>query len=275
MENEIKKEVQTIDNRWYQMVITPYYKEQEQIHDGVIVTFNDITELKKTQNKLSLINADHNTFIYSVSHDLKGPLANIIGLISYLSDAQKSDKIDTYEIMKMIHTSASNLTETINELSDIAKIEAEIEITEPVNINELYREVKFSIQDNINKANATIICDFDERYISFSKKNLRSIMINLVSNAIKYQSPERDPEVIIKTAKENDFIVLSVQDNGLGIEPDKIEEIFNVFKRTHNHVEGSGVGLYLVKKIITNAGGEILVESKLGKGSTFKAYFKS
>ncbi|WP_296618375.1 chemotaxis protein CheB [Marivirga sp.] len=273
--NEIIKEVETNDDHWYQMVITPYFKEHEEIYDGVIVTFNDITQLEKTQHRLSRINEDHNTFIYSVSHDLRGPLSSLQGLVSFLTDSEKAESIGTEKIMEMIQTSIKNLLETIDELSDIAKIENEIENCEPVDIEEVYEEIKIGMHGLINKTKTNIICDFEEHTIFFSKKNLRSVLSNLINNAIKYRSPEREPEIIISSKKENDYVLLSVQDNGLGMEADKIEEIFNVFKRRHNHVEGSGVGLYLVKKIVTNADGEISVESELGKGSTFNVYFKS
>ncbi|MGM0582732.1 MAG: chemotaxis protein CheB [Bacteroidota bacterium] len=271
---EIDKEVQTVNGDWYQMVITPYFKEQENIHDGVIVTFNEITELKKIQNKLSRLNADHSTFIYSVSHDLRGPLSSLKGLVSFLNDANKADSIGTEKILNMIQLSIKTLFETIDELSNIAKIENELENSETVNLHELCNEVKDSLQDELNKSEANIICDFKENHLSFSKKNLRSILINLISNSIKYRSPERTAEINISAKKEKNFIVLSVQDNGLGMESDKIDEIFAIFKRRHNHVEGSGVGLYLVKKIIDNAEGDISVESELGKGSTFTARFK-
>ncbi|WP_375579180.1 chemotaxis protein CheB [Marivirga tractuosa] len=272
---KIDKEIQTNDGNWYQMVITPYFKEQGNFHDGVIVTFNEITELKKTENKLSRINEDHNTFIYSVSHDLRGPLSSLKGLISFLTDAQEAGSIGTEKIMDMIQVSINNLLQSVDELSDIAKIENEIENCEAVKVEEVCKEVKISLQELIYQTKAKIICDFKEPLISFSKKNLRSILLNLISNGVKYRSPERDPEITISTKKENDYIVLSVQDNGLGMENDKIEEIFDAFKRKHTHVEGSGVGLYLVKKIVTNADGEISVESELGKGSTFTIHFKS
>ncbi|WP_296618374.1 chemotaxis protein CheB [Marivirga sp.] len=270
--SEIEKEIQTLDYRWYQMVITSYFKEKESIYDGVIVTFNDITNLKKIQHKLSHINEEHNTFIYSVTHNFKGPLANIKSIISNL---KKSEKSADKKMMGLLEKSINNLAETIDELSDIAKIESNLEDSEDANIKELFKDVKISLQEELKKSNATIICDFKESSIRFSKKNLRNILFNLLSNAIKYRDFERDPEITISTEKENDYTVLSVKDNGLGIKEDKIGKIFNIFKRVHNHVEGSGVGLFLVKKIIENAEGEISVESELGKGSTFKVYFKS
>ncbi|MGM0582730.1 MAG: ATP-binding protein [Bacteroidota bacterium] len=273
--NGIDKEIQTLDNRWYHMAITPYYKEKENAHDGVIVTFNDVTELKRSQHRLSRINEDHSTFIHSVSHNLKGPLANIEAMLPYLKGEKKSSALDHKKIVNVIQNSFNNLSQIISELSDITKIESEVGECERVNLKALFKEVKTSLQEELNKSEATIICDFKEPTISFSRKNLRNILLNLLSNALKYRSPDRVPEITISTEKEKDYTVLSIQDNGLGMKSDKIEGIFNIFTRIHNHVEGTGVGLYLVKKITENAGGEIKVESELGKGSTFKVYFKN
>jgi two-component system CheB/CheR fusion protein len=270
-----EQEVQTNDGNWYHMVVTPYFKQHEHIYDGAIVTFNDITELKKTENKLSRINADHRTFIYSVSHDLRGPLSSLKGLLDYVKDSPTVSSIGTGKIMNMIQGSINNLFGTIDELSDIAKIESEIEHSEPINLNEVCEEVKTSLQELIAETKTNIIYDFKEPSIAFSKKNMRSILFNLISNAIKYRSPEREPEITLSSEKEKGLIVLLVKDNGLGMEEHKIEEIFNVYHRRHHHVKGSGVGLFLIKKIIENAEAEISVKSTLGEGSTFRIAFKT
>jgi len=270
----IEKEVQTIDGRWYQMMAIPYVRQQDNENDGVIITFNDITELKRMQNKLSRINADHDTFIYAVSHDLKGPLANMSSLISFLEDSVVLESEEEKEIMNLINVSISNLSHIITELSDITKIEKEIDVKENIDIKRLMKEVEFGMKDKIVQSAATIQLDLKVPVIPFSKKNLRGIMTNLLSNALKYRSPDRPPQVTIRTETSPDFIILSIQDNGLGVPEKKKYEIFARFKRAHTHVEGSGVGLYLVKKLINNAGGEIEVESEVGKGSVFKVYFK-
>lgn len=271
----VKKEVQTLEGRWYQMTALPYTKQQNNQNDGAIITFNDITELKESRDKLSRINADHDTFIYAVSHDLKGPLANLKSLASFLEDSVGLQTKEDKETLELIGQSISNLTETINELSDIAKIENEIEANENINVKQLIKEVESNMRDSLVKTKAAINLDLKVTEIPFSKKNLRGIITNLLSNSIKYSSPERTPEVTIKTEKSADFIKLSVRDNGLGIPENKKDEIFAKFKRAHTHVEGNGVGLYLVKKIITNAGGDIEVESELGKGTVFNVYFRN
>lgn len=109
----------------------------------------------------------------------------------------------------------------------------------------------------------------------FSKANFRSIVYNLLTNAIKYRAPERQAQVEIKFREDGKYNVLEVRDNGLGIKKEHHDKIFAMFKRMHDHVDGTGVGLYIVKRSVENAGGKIEVESEEGKGSVFKVYFKN
>lgn len=271
----IEKEVQTLDGRWYQMMGIPYVRQQDNRNDGVIITFNDITEIKKVQDKLSRINDDHNTFIYAVSHDLRGPLSNLNIIISLLKESVDSQSKDVLELVNLMDKSTSNLYNIIQELTDVIKIESEIDLPESINVKALLSEVELSMRDKFVNSISKITYDLKEPKIQFSKKNLRSVLFNILSNAIKYRSPERDLEVTIRTEKSDDFTLLTIQDNGLGIAENEKNKIFGVFQRAHKHVEGIGLGLYLVKKTITNAGGDIQVESEVGKGSIFKVYFKN
>jgi signal transduction histidine kinase len=123
-----------------------------------------------------------------------------------------------------------------------------------------------------NDAKITVECNCP--HIVFSKKNFKSILYNLISNAIKYRAFDRKPEVTIVAKELEDYNLLMVEDNGLGIEDKKKSQMFTMFKRFHDHVEGTGVGLYIVKRIIDNAGGKIEVDSEVDKGTRFKVYFK-
>lgn len=269
----IEKEVQTLDGRWYQMMGIPYVKQQDNRIDGVIITFNDITELKKVQDKLSRINEEHKTFIYSVSHDLRGPLANLKAFISLLKEEIKQESKGLLELVNMTEKSIVSLNNIVRELTDVVKIETEIDVPEWVDLKELLTDIESVLKDRFVNLTSKINYDLKESKVQFSKKNLRSILFNILSNALKYRSPKRDLVVNIRTEKSEGHIILTIQDNGLGIKESERSKIFGVFHRAHDHVEGIGVGLYLVKKIITNAGGDIQVESEVGKGSSFKIYF--
>ncbi|HEX8546269.1 MAG TPA: HAMP domain-containing sensor histidine kinase, partial [Cytophagaceae bacterium] len=179
-------------------------------------------------------------------------------------------------VIEMINTSISKFKTTIRDLTEITKLQKEKEDDIGfVDIPEILEEVKLSIKLVIINSKTTIDTDFNVKQIRFSVKHLRSIIYNLISNAIKYSHPNRTPHIRISTYVSGDFTVLSVEDNGLGMENENKTKIFSMFKRLHDHVEGSGVGLYIVKKIIDNAGGHIEVDSKVGEGSTFRVYFKN
>lgn len=279
---EIKeKNIETTDGRTYSMMIVPYVRSQDNTTDGAIITFNDITDITESKKiiqeanrRLVKINNDHDTFIYSASHDLKAPLSNMEGLLSHLKKSDNLEEIKT--IMLPLVQSVIRLKDTINELSDITRIGEEIVKAEKVNLSELLKEVNLSIDDLLNASNAKIRVDLEENEINFSKKSLRSIFLNLLTNAIKYRSADRQLEVVIKSRKVDDLIVLSFEDNGVGIKQNRISELFSKFRRVHDKsisVEGAGLGLYLVKKLIENAGGEIEVSSQYGKGSCFTIHF--
>ena len=135
-------------------------------------------------------------------------------------------------------------------------------------------DVQLSLKDKVTKTEAKITTELNVTEVRFSKKNIRSIIYNLVSNAIKYKAPDRIPEILIKTEKINNYILLSIQDNGRGIAEDKHEMVFSRYTRITDEVEGTGVGLFIVKRMVEDGGGKIKIKSSLGKGSTFKVYLK-
>lgn len=269
-----EKEIQTSDLRWFQMNIVPYVIRKENRLNGVIITFVDITERIEDMRELEQLNAAHETFIYSVSHDLKAPLGNIESLIFLLTQAIKEGK-DQNNILEMLEKSAQSMRKVIDELSEVTKVEANFkEITETVNFNQILKDVEIILQDKMIESKATIYTDIRQADIHCSRKNIRSIIYNLLSNAIKYRSPSRPPMITVKTEKENDEVVISIKDNGLGIPADKLGSIFEKFTRVEKSVKGSGIGLYLVKKIVNNLQGKISLSSTLDEGSEFKIYLK-
>jgi len=273
--NDLEKEIQTTDLRWFQMNILPYKVFKENRTNGVIITFVNITERIRNLKEIEKLNADHETFIYSVSHDLKGPVANLEGLIGELRAVVKDSHIEDNTIVDMVSVSVNDLKKIINELADVTKTRHSFSKGgERISIESILEEVQLTLRDKINASNARITMKINASEINFIRKNLRSIMYNLLSNAIKYRSAERRPEIFIKTEKSKEFIMLSVSDNGIGIEESQRVNIFSEFSRISKDVEGSGLGLYIVSKMVDNSGGRIEVESTPGKGTTFKIYFK-
>jgi len=203
-----------------------------------------------------------------------GPLTNIELSISVLTDMQISGDPKLQKVMKVIHASFIKFRKLVEELGTIGKIENGMSEKEAIDVQELIEEIEASIENRIISSGTTIKKEVGATKIYFSKKNLRSIIYNLITNAIKFRNPDRPSEIFISATYENGFSLLTVKDNGIGMHPDKFERVFSMYGRLNENIDGQGIGLYLIRKIINAAGGKILVESEPGKGSTFKVYFK-
>ncbi|WP_242929188.1 PAS domain-containing protein [Pontibacter vulgaris] len=237
-------------------------------------------ELRITNEQLILINVDLDNFIYTASHDLKAPIANIEGLIRILIESLPASMLKSEGlegVMDMIEGSIKRFKRTIDHLTEVVKLQKENnQDAVLVDLPEVIQEITMDLSPQIKEAGAKLEIEIEDCLgINFSAKNLRSVIYNLISNAVKYRSPERDLKIQVNCHTEAEYILFTVQDNGLGMDLDGNQKLFTMFGRLHDHVEGSGIGLYMVKKIIENAGGRIEVESKVGKGTTFRVYFRN
>ncbi|MHC2992161.1 histidine kinase [Pontibacter sp. HJ8] len=236
-------------------------------------------ELQQKNRLLTSANFDLDNFVYTASHDLKSPVANIEGLIEILSEAVAKEELDRNEINQitgMMKSSLKRFGTTINDLTSLVELDktSAEEVPEALNIFETVETVKQDLDNLIVESEAKIeVISEDGLLVNFPKKNFKSILYNLLSNALKYRSPERAPAIKVKLEKAEEKTCLTVEDNGLGISPDKQDTVFTMFKRLHDHVEGSGLGLYIVKRMVDNAEGEIRVNSKLNVGTTFTIIF--
>jgi len=273
----ITKEIETNNGKWYQIMTMPYVQQTDNKRNGAVITFNDISELKNAQEELDKknkslqrINADHSNFVHTASHDLLAPLSNIEISIAVMN--RKVTDPELGKFLNIINSSVKKFRSLIDDISNIAKIESDMFLMEMVEIEEILNNIEWSLEDKIKLSGATITRDLEVKEILFSKKNLRSIIYNLISNGIKFKS-EKNPVIHIHTTKERETVILSVQDNGMGMNKTDLDKIFDMYGRLHNQIEGHGIGLYLAKKIVDSANGNIIVESDLGKGSKFKIYF--
>jgi signal transduction histidine kinase len=253
--------------------IHQYKKKSSLAKKQIDKLIHEVRMLQAHNNELDMLTREHRNFIYTISHDLKAPVANIEALLSILKNSD--DEKEKKEIIGLIESSIEKFKSTLDEAMKVPQKEEEEEPVTVIYFEDILKEVEFNISSQIEQSKAVIRTDFSEApQITFSRKNLYSIFLNLLTNAIKYKSPEREPEIFLKSEKMDEFVLISIRDNGMGMHIKKGSNIFAKFKRLHNHVEGDGVGLYLVKTIIDNAGGSIEVESEPGKGTTFKVYLK-
>ena len=272
----LEKEIQTTDLRWYQMNIIPYVIMKKNITDGVIVTFVEITMRINDLKEQEKMVADHEILLDTISHDIKNPLANLVFAIELFKDVTPNDEKEFQSLLKIVDSALTKMHKLIKELTEVRKEEHKYKAQEELlNFEHILEDVRLTLNDNIIAANAIIISEINISEITFSRRKLRTIVYNLINNAIKFKSAERQPKIIVTTSKEGDFTVISVKDNGIGIDESKLEGIFSKYYRLENAIEGSGIGLYLVKEIVRNAGGKVLVESQLNKGTDFQVYLKT
>ncbi len=250
------------------------FTEELTVMNEELQSTND--ELGAANAQLTRTNVDLDNFIYTASHDLKAPITNIEGLLlalrSELPDASQAGEV-TY-ILELMQDSVNRFKRTIEHLTDVSKLQKEYgQGAASVRLTEIIENVCFDLAPLINETGAQLSLDVSPFItLTFSEKNLRSVVYNLLSNALKYRHPDRVPHVRLLSRTQGAHLVLEVQDNGLGLDLAREQGLFTMFQRYHTHVEGSGIGLYMVKKIVENAGGRIEVESKLGYGSTFFVY---
>lgn len=232
-------------------------------------------ELVNKNKMLTQVNSDLDTIVYTASHDLKSPLSNMEGLVEALSyslgeENLNWEKID--QIIRMMQSSLKSFKGTIQDLTLIidADNNSREEIAEEISFLELVDEIKQDLSKLIVESQATFeVVGADKLQLPFSRRNFKSILYNLLSNALKYRSPDRLPVVQVQLEQQNGKINLIVTDNGLGIPADQQDKIFTLFQRLHSHVEGSGLGLYIVRRLVDRMAGQIQVTSTVNQGTTF------
>ncbi len=235
-------------------------------------------QLRDNNEQLTRVNVDLDNFIYTASHDLKAPISNIEGLLHALLVELPPATVHTEPVQPLLHLmqdSINRFRRTIEQLTDVSKLQKEHGIpTQFVDLKSVIRDVRLDLEPLIQASGALVEVDVSAvPTVLFSEKNLRSVVFNLLSNALKYRDPARVPHIRVRAQTEPGFAVLEVADNGLGLDPASEQKLFGMFQRFHDHVEGSGIGLYMVKKMMENAGGRIEVRSEVGVGSTFCVYF--
>jgi signal transduction histidine kinase len=245
---------------------------------GIIFNYRDISERKEAdiqREKMTLDitqrNRDLEQFTYIVSHNLRAPVANILGISNLLEVADLEDD-DKREALMGITSSARMLDGIISDLNAILQEKQKItEHKQIVYFQSLVDDVYCSIENMIKGKDVVIETDFgDAESIATIKSYLHSIFYNLITNSIKYRRVDIPLLVEVKSARENDKTRLSIRDNGMGINLKKQgEKVFGLYKRFHPGIEGKGMGLFMVKTQVETLGGSISIKSEVNSGTEF------
>ncbi|MHB8208971.1 PAS domain-containing sensor histidine kinase [Mucilaginibacter sp.] len=248
---------------------------------GYILTLKDITAKKLADIEREKISADlvkRNTdlehFTYIISHNLRAPLANIIGLSELLHEADFQTEGDKKTLEALSH-SVNNLDSVIIDLNHILQAtgNANEEFSE-VNLKTLIDEICISIDHLVKKEGVSVKLDFEISSIFTIKTYLYSILYNLIINSIKYRRPNISPVIKISSFQQDDKLITLFKDNGRGIDlPKHANQLFGLYKRFDLSVEGKGMGLFMVKRQIEKLSGTISVKSEPGAGTEFKLEF--
>lgn len=280
---------------WASVTLTAIYDDSGN-HIGYTKITGNITKRKELQDKLAeqqqyaleiknqeLIktNLDLDSFIYTASHDLRSPIINIEAMMSQLMEELIESNCFSARLEQYVQRSLNSIDRvkhTLQDLTNISKLHKDLQespANENINIKEMYEGILADLCYSADLHSCSITTDFQVPQLFFPRKNFRCILYNLVSNAIKYRSPDRPCAIHISTLLDTHYVILKVKDQGLGISERNLEHMYRMFRRFHQGVEGNGVGLFMVKRIVENAGGKIEVESQEGRGTEFKVYLKS
>ena len=250
---------------------------------SVLVVMNDITQQKKAEKERTKIiadivqrNNDLEQFSYIVSHNLRAPVANILGLVNIMQTIglEKDEVESTTEFLK---TAAQNLDHVIIDINHILEIKNDVSAKrETINFHQLLNEIRSGISNRITDEQAIINTNFlAAPEIITVNSYLYSIFYNLISNSLKYHRPGIIPVIDITSLKTNSGIRIIFNDNCLGIDLEKNgADIFGLYKRFHYHVEGKGMGLFMIKTQVESLGGKITLTSEVNKGTQFIIEFE-
>ncbi|TGE24450.1 PAS domain S-box protein [Hymenobacter aquaticus] len=247
-------------------------------------TCSDIEEQYRLRQVLQtqydeLSRAHHNldTFVYAASHDLRQPTNNLRGLFEELRRAATFADPEQGLMLEMVDNALAELDKTLLDLATTVRTQRQQqEPVEVLDLGLLLEEILLGLRPEIMQRGARVDVNVGEAPgLRYSRANLRSVVHNLVSNALKFSHPARPPHILLRSyLTPDEEPVLEVRDNGLGMHiDDPAHPVFQLFARQHAHVEGTGVGLYLVQRIVGSQGGHLAVSSTLGEGTTFTIYW--
>lgn len=257
---------ETLKTRNQQLItLTQQLEEQNEANR------RQVEEIKTLNAQLDRKNQELTEFAYTLSHDLKNPLSNIMTLTDM---AQKAESPGIF--LEKIETSAGSIENIVKGLMQIIDVDQDVsEQISSQSFQDIIEKLQTEYADEISTHHARIHTDFQVDTIRYIAPYLNSIIRNLVSNAIKYRAEDRPLELTVSTRPQDEQVVLSVSDNGMGMDLTRNGgDLFKPFRRLTQQKTGTGIGLHLIKKMIEKNGGTIEAESALDQGTTFYCRLK-
>ena len=256
---------------WLDTRFVPIFDEKDQVAGLLCVTL-DVTESIKQRQLLEQQNQDLSDFSYMVSHDLKAPIFTIKGMVTAISEDYGS-KIgpDGEELLKYIEDGAKRLESLVASVIEYSAVSVKEGERNPVDLEEVLSSVIKDLREQIRLSEAEIILPTEFPIIAGDQLRYYRLFSNLIGNAIKYRSPKRKLKIQLSFKEHShDLIAVDLEDNGMGIPAGKIKDVFRPYHRAHSSdIEGSGIGLASVKKIVEQAGGQVSVQSTEDQGVPF------
>jgi PAS domain S-box-containing protein len=242
------------------------------------ITFRKKNDIEREMriSELTKANSSLKQFSYIISHNLRTPISNLIGLGSIIDESKIEDPLiqKTVEKYKL---ATLNLNKNVNGLFEllVQNTNPEKQVQE-VKLDDVFKQVMDSVETKITESGAEISADFSEgNIVEFNPVYMHSIFLNFLTNTLKYRDPERDLKVKVFTEKKDGCLLLHFSDNGLGIDLDKYgDKVFGLYQKFHNHPDSKGLGLHIVATQVKASGGKVWVTSEPNKGTTFSIQFK-
>jgi PAS domain S-box-containing protein len=268
---------------WVRFSMIPIYNTENELSHWISIQRDVSEEKKQEKEKEQLIreltqnNKDLKQFSYITSHNLRAPLSNLTGLLNLIEDIPLENQ-ELKEIINGFNKSTHLLNDTVNDLVKVIIIKDNPSIQkEAVLLKEIFENVFNQLSFQIELYKPIIKLNFEKvSVLNTNKAYIESIMLNLLTNAIKYKSENRKLKITINASEVDDIVYLTFQDNGIGIDLERNrDKVFGLYQRFHNYPDSKGLGLYLVKSQVETMGGTISIESEVNKGTTFTLTFKN
>ncbi len=267
--------------RWFLGKALPLFNTNGE----VIKWFGSFTDIhdQKLQNKrlwlqnmqLNQINQYLDNFVHTAAHDLRAPIVNIKGLVSLLEDVNEEKKD---QIVHNLKISSDRLDSTLQGMIQLIEAQSQTgDLSRNINVREVFTQILNDYKEELEEIEHELDIDFSDCYnINFVLPYLKSTFRNLISNSLKYRKEGEVLKLTIKCRQEDDFLIFSYKDNGIGIDMARFgKNLFRPFRRFTSQASGKGIGMHIVNNMMVKTGGKIKVESTLGEGTTFTLYLKN